>query len=689
MTEEEEIGGTLNIVIGVGGNGSLLVDRFARTLRSKPADLLIYACDTHDRPPEVREFHEFVRYIPWSLPSEAQVERLGIKVKQSHIRRVKESSGEGVLRYRDYSRAAFHHNWSNTLSKMKEDVEEIRGKTILNRLKFMFVTPLGGGTGGGSVIDFAESVKEVFEMYGVCIIDAFFVLPYGFIVKKGRHIIDLTTEEEEDAFSNAFGGLLELREIIGDESKNPFRVISFVSSYTLGEWDSVDGVVTRLLSDFYGERLGEIGNIFRGLEAENGFITMIPAVVEFPLDIVEEYLDAHNQMKEKEKERSEKKKELDRYISKEGEDEEKHGSLIKTIRGLTRKVSDGNDKIADIEKVEKGIPLLKAMRKENKKIELKKIYEEIFGIDRDRWGELVNKYLQIRGNLAILAGEDLVNKIGLTKEFLEKGRTKDVAIGENILTEDVKGLLDVLIADYNSAWEIHEVVGKLDKKIEEIIQKERGLADELKDPKISGVIPVDENELNLFVTGKIDIHPYIQGDRVLFDLFKELSEGDAKAAEDFYKKSVDKSLIGLRNTIKDGFFDKLLEKGLEKFGYKGNELRWKFVVASHEDNFTFEPVRKIIDDRISGITRELGIERIEKQRNPLPHANTSLRAYFIIGCMDLNQLPEWETCKEKYMRKTKNISEPEEAHAWGLEDGIWTKEHVEEVIKEIESRKSD
>ena len=41
------------------------------------------------------------------------------------------------------------------------------------------------------------------------------------------------------------------------------------------------------------------------------------------------------------------------------------------------------------------------------------------------------------------------------------------------------------------------------------------------------------------------------------------------------------------------------------------------------------------------------------------------------------------------MRKTKNISEPEEAHAWGLEDGIWTKEHVEEVIKEIESRKSD
>ena len=329
------------------------------------------------------------------------------------------------------------------------------------------------------------------------------------------------------------------------------------------------------------------------------------------------------------------------------------------------------------------------MRKENKKIELKKIYEEIFGIDRDRWGELVNKYLQIRGNLAILAGEDLVNKIGLTKEFLEKGRTKDVAIGENILTEDVKGLLDVLIADYNSAWVIHEVVGKLDKKIEEIIQKERGLADELKDPKISGVIPVDENELNLFVTGKIDIHPYIQGDRVLFDLFKELSEGDAKAAEDFYKKSVDKSLIGLRNTIKDGFFDKLLEKGLEKFGYKGNELRWKFVVASHEDNFTFEPVRKIIDDRISGITRELGIERIEKQRNPLPHANTSLRAYFIIGCMDLNQLPEWETCKEKYMRKTKNISEPEEAHAWGLEDGIWTKEHVEEVIKEIESRKSD
>lgn len=685
MAEDEEVRGTLNVVIGVGGNGSLLVDRFARSLRSKPADLLIYACDTHDRPPEVREFHKFIKYIPWSLPSEAQVERLGIKVKQSHIRRVKESSGEGVLRCRDYSRAAFHHNWSDTLSKIREDVEEIRGKTILNRLKFMFVTPLGGGTGGGSVIDFAESIKEVFEMYGVCIIDAFFVLPYGFIVKKGRYTIDLTTEEEEDAFSNAFGGLFELREIIGDESKNSFRIISFISSYTLGEWDSVDGVVTRLLSDFYGERLGEIGNIFRGLEAENGFVTMIPAVVEFPLDIVEEYLDAHNQLKEKEKERSEKKKELDRYISKEGEDEEKHGSLIKTVRALTHKVSDGNEKIEDIEKIEKGIPLLKAMRKENKRIDLKKIYEEIFGINRDRWEKLVDKYLQMRSNLATLIGEDLVTGIGLTKEFLEKGRAKDVAIGENILTEDVKGLLDVLITDYDSAWEINDKINDLDKEIEGIIQKGKGLADELKDPKISGVIPVDENWLDLFVTGEIDIQPYIRGDRVLYDLFKESSEGNAKAAENFYKESVNRSLIGLRNTIKDGFFDKLLEKRLEKFGYKGNELRWKFVVASHEDNYTFEPVREIIDDRISGIKRELGIERIEQQRNPLPPANMSLRAYFIIGCMDLNQLPEWETCKEKYMRKTKNGSEPEEAHAWGLEEGIWTKEHVEEVIREIES----
>jgi len=688
MAEDEEVRGTLNIVIGVGGNGSLLVDRFARTLRSEPADLLIYACDTHDRPPEVREFHEFVKYIPWSLPSEAQVEKLGIKVKQSHIRRVRESSGEGVLRYRDYSRAAFHHNWSNTLSKIKEDVEGIRGKTILNRLKFMFVTPIGGGTGGGSVIDFAESTKEMFEMYGVCIMDAFFVLPYGFIVKKGRHIIDLTTEEEEDAFSNAFGGLLELREIIGDESKNPFRVISLISSYTLGEWDSVDSVVTRLLSDFYGERLGEIGNIFRGLEAENGFVTMIPAVVEFPLDILEEYHYAHNLIIENEKKKSEKKKELDRYISKEGEDEEKHGSLVKTVRGLTRKVSDGNDKIADIERIERGIPLLKAMRSEGNKEDLKKIYEEMFGINRDRWGELIEKYLKNRSDLATLIGEDLVNGIGLTKEFLEKGKAKDVAIGENILTEDVKGLLDVLIADYNGAWTIHKEVEKLDKEIEKIIQQEKGLADELKDPKISGVIPVDENWLNLFVTGEIDIQPYIKGDRVLFDLFKEL-EGDAKAAEDFYVKSVGKSLVGLRNTIKDGFFDKLLEKGLEKIGYRGNELRWKFVVASHEDNYTFEPVREIIDDRISDIKRELGIERIEQQKNHLPPANTSLRAYFIIGCMDLNQLPEWETCKEKYMRKTKNVSEPEEAHAWGLEDGIWTKEHVGEVIKGIESPKSD
>ncbi len=208
------------------------------------------------------------------------------------------------------------------------------------------------------------------------------------------------------------------------------------------------------------------------------------------------------------------------------------------------------------------------------------------------------------------------------------------------------------------------------------------------DPKISGVIPVDANWLNRCIKGKIDMQPYNKSDRVLFELFKEL-EGDANAAEDFYKKSVGKSLVGLRNTIKNGFFDKLLEKGLEKFGYRGNELRWKFVVASHEDNYTFEPVREIIDDRLSDIKRELGIERIERQLIPLPPENTSLRAYFIIGCMDLNQLPEWETCKEKYMRKTKNVNEPEEAHAWGLEDGIWTKEHVEEVIKEIEGKKAN
>jgi hypothetical protein len=695
MVEEknvEEGGTTLNVVIGLGGNGTLLVDSFARSLRSEPADLLVYACDTHDKCPEVEKFHKSVKYIPWPLPSEAQVKRMeNINVKQSHIKRVKESTGEGVLRFRDYSRAAFYHNRESTIRKIREDVKKIGKGRSLERLKFILVTTLGGGTGSGSVIDFAESIRTVFgesTSRHTCIIDAFFVLPLAFIIedRKGK-IVDLTTEEDEDAFSNAFSGLMELREIMGDESRNPFRLINLISSYTLGEeWGSVDSVVNRLLNDFYREGFGEFGNLFSGFESDSGFITSIPAVVEFPVDLLEEYINVNKQIKELEKLREGDGVKLRNYTGREGEDEQKHGSLVKAARDLASRVTAGNKKIEKISSIEGGTWFAKSSRMGSNKRELKKIYEEVFGLNTDQWDKLVDKYLQISGNLAMLVGEDLEKEIAITKKFLNDGKAKGASTGKTILKGDVKGSLEVLLEEYERAWEISRKIKEIDENIESWIQREITLGGMLKNPKISGIIPVDEEWLNRFETGEISIRPYISGDMILHDLFKEL-KGDERAAEKFYVDQVNESLIELENRIKSGFYEKMIERGLEKFAYRGNKLGWKFVIASNERNYDFEPVKELINDTSEDIKRDLAIEDIELKRNPLPALNTSLRAYFIIGRMELNQFPEWEICKEKYLEKTKSLSDSEEVHAWGLEDGIWAKEHVEEIINEIESQK--
>ncbi|MCL0056694.1 hypothetical protein M1N81_03980 [Dehalococcoidia bacterium] len=127
---------------------------------------------------------------------------------------------------------------------------------------------------------------------------------------------------------------MELREII---ERNPhlFNMISLLSSYSLRDWENLDSVVTRFLNDFYTGSLAESGNLFQGMQADMGFVSIIPAVVEFPIASIREYIEIAKQINERRAIKEGKEGELDRYISRRGQDERKHGSLIDSIRTLT------------------------------------------------------------------------------------------------------------------------------------------------------------------------------------------------------------------------------------------------------------------------------------------------------------------------------------------------------------------
>jgi len=691
----------LNIVIGVGGNGSLLVDRFARSLPSESRNFLIYACDTHPTPREagIGEIHESVKYIRWHTPEQRHLTKLGIKVEPRHVTdAIRQGKGEGALRFRDYGRACFFLNQQRLLQTIHDDVEREGQAFAISHVNFAIVTTLGGGTGSGAIIDLATSIKHVFARH-TCYIDAYLVLPQGFVVKddSGRVIVDFTTDENESAFSNAFGALLELREII-ETNPHLFNMISLLSSYSLRDWENLDSVVTRFLNDFYTGSLAESGNLFEGMQADTGFVSIIPAVVEFPIALIREYIEMAKQIKERRAIKEGKEGERDRYISRSGQDESKHGSLIDSIRTLTGKVREAEDKARYIDSLSKGIRLFGALRLDRARGGLKLIYEAIFGTDRDKWDDLVRTYENIAGNLATLLDDpEFVNRLRLTPTFLEKGRAQDVSIGRIESRSALKGLVSPLIEGYDSAWKIRQEIKELNREIEELEQRERDLASKLERPVTSGIIPVHKRWLDSFLTGRIHLDDYAPpgGKKVLADLFEELL-GDGNNALEFLAEIVDRSLRDLVNAVKAGFRQPLDERGLAKSAYRGNELACRLLVVSRSGNYSSEvdprvkAVDKLVNNTREQLTHELGlIEQIQTLSSDLPSANTALRLYFVTGHMDVNQFPEWTVCKQRYMERTRNVECAGEAHAWGMEEGIWTNEQVDKVIREIESIESD
>ncbi|MCL0090470.1 hypothetical protein M1O13_00485 [Dehalococcoidia bacterium] len=569
--------------------------------------------------------------------------------------------------------------------------------SAISHVNCAIVTTLGGGTGSGAIIDLATSIKRAFVRH-TCYIDAYLVLPRGFVIKddSGRVIIDYTTDENESACSNAFGALLELREII---ERNPhlFNMISLLSSYSLRDWENLDSVVTRFLNDFYTGSLAESGNLFQGMQADMGFVSIIPAVVEFPIASIREYIEIAKQINERRAIKEGKEGELDRYISRRGQDERKHGSLIDSIRTLTNKVREAEDKVSYIDCLSKGIHLFGALRLGKAKGELKLIYEVIFGTDRDEWDHLVKTYENIVGNLATLLDDpEFVNSLRVTPTFLDKGRAQGVSIGRIESKSALKGLVSPVIEGYESAWKLRQEIKELNGEIEELEQKGRDLAGKLEKPVTSGIIPVPKSWLDSFLTGKIHLDDYAPpgGTKVLADLFEELL-GDGNNALKFLAEIVDGSLRDLVNAVKNGFRQPLEERGLHEGTYSGG-LACRFLVVSRSDNYDPEadPRVNVVNDLINNTRKLLGyelgfIEQIPLESSDLPSANTALRLYLVIGHMDVNQFPEWPTCKDRYMEKTANVTCPGEAHAWGMEDGIWTNEHVSELIRKIELIGSD
>jgi len=667
----------LNVLIGVGGQGVRVIDSVAKALPAKD-NFLIYGFDTHPLSPETGKPHKFVEYCQWPTPSERQLKELPIKVELNHAKSASQEAG-GALRYRDYGRACFRWNSKSTIERIiKKGVEPYRKQHNPDFINYIIVATAGGGTGSGAVIDLAQSIKIVADGTTQRFsIDAFIVLPSGFVIRDEYGILmDATDEEGNDfAFKNAFALMLELREVIKGK-RNPFHVVNLINSYSLGGWDNLDKALTQIVCDIYRGSLGESGNLFQGISAEVGFTTIIPGGIEFPLEFVRNYLGKHKELEIATRERDTQEAKLRNRLN----------AITSSLRKLVTDVNTAKKKIDDLEQFRRRFHLFKQvgiLRREN---ELKEIFEGLLGTDRGGWDSLVARYEDhAKETLLNLfdTNRKLIESFLLTKTFLEEGRRQNVAIGKLVSKSMGPGTLSPFMDDCDNALKENEKLKELRKEVEQLSQEKSDLISALKSPTAINVMPVEEGWLASFEQGKVKLDDYTppKGRKVLLNLLTIL-KGSEEEAERFYADEVERSLGNLIDAIRRAFGESLSNLG-ERLAYK-----YKLVVTTRPENYA--PVKKLIKEKCADIPKVLGIQPgLEPQENDLSWANTYLTIYFLMGRLDLNHFQkEWSTCKEKYMDATFSADTDKlgEAHAWGMgkDEQIWTREHVGEVIAEVE-----
>lgn len=705
--------GPLTVVIGLGGNGSVIVDRFAQFLPDD-STFLIYACDTHPQSPEVRKHDQRVKFKELSRPQEIAISRMKIKVEPAHVQAVKgQGHGEGALRYRDYGRACWRYNSDNIIQEVKRDLDSRRKEKGASRLEIAIVTTLGGGTGSGCLIDLASALKEGLPSKET-FVEAFVILPYGYVVKDEHGVIvDYTKNEDYKAFANAFAALLELRKVIGlPEGKggNPFQMINLISAHSLGEWEDVDSVIGRTMIDWYTGSLAEVSNPFRDMPASKGFTTMVPAVVEFPLEMVQRYIDVYKQSLKSSSDKEIKEQELNSYVHRQGNDMTKWGKLSARISDLTAQVDFANSQLHHMKSLEEGgFALLKASRIAATKETLRKKAEDIFGTDMSIWQHKATSYQGIVANLAELVRDpEFVNKLALSNSFIVdimnaigskvesrgKGRARNRSKQRGV--QGNEGLLSAFMNDYTQAWQVKKEFDELQLEYDTLTAELEGLTRRLSEPEIAGTLPVDRESLRRFVEGKIDLDEYRapMGTKTLIDIL-EVMLGKEAEAEQFLVDTVRRALNRLETAAEMAFHETLIKRELYKsaYGAPNGELEYRIVLAGRKENF--DPATS---SRVSGVDKEIREtenrlrtlfqldKAIFRQDNEVKTANLYLAIYFVISHIDVDQFREWDTGKERYLKTTNNMQKPLETHAWELEKDFWTKENIEQFIAEIERK---